>query len=91
MPGLRIVTTGPLPPYPAELLGSMRFKEFLRQAGSEFDYVLLDCPPVSMVPDSLVLAAQADGVLVVLDVQRTRKVALRRTIHGLEHPGHRDG
>lgn len=84
MPGLRVVTTGPLPPYPAELLGSMRFKEFLRQAGSEFDYVLLDSPPVSMVPDSLVLAAQADGVLVVLDAQSTRKVALRRTIHGLE-------
>jgi capsular exopolysaccharide synthesis family protein len=84
MPGLRIVTTGPLPPYPAELLGSMRFNEFLRQAGSEFDYVLLDCPPVSMVPDALVLAAQADGVLVVLDAQGTRKVALRRTIHGLE-------
>jgi len=84
MPGLRVVTTGPLPPYPAELLGSMRFKEFLRQAGSDFDYVLLDTPPVSMVPDSLVLAAQADGVLVVLDAQSTRKAALRRTIHGLE-------
>ena len=84
MPGLRIVTTGPLPPYPAQLLGSVRFKEFLRQEGSEFDYVLLDCPPVSMVPDALVLAAQADGVLVVLDAQSTRKVALRRTIHGLE-------
>jgi capsular exopolysaccharide synthesis family protein len=84
MPGLKVVTTGPLPPYPAELLGSIRFKEFLRQAGSEFGYVLLDCPPVSMVPDSLVLAAQADGVLVVLDAQSTRKVALRRTIHGLE-------
>jgi len=84
MPGLKVITTGPLPPYPAELLGSMRFKEFLRQAGSEFGYVLLDCPPVSMVPDSLVLAAQADGVLVVLDAQSTRKVALRRTIQGLE-------
>ncbi len=84
MPGLRIVTAGPVPPYPAELLHSRRFTEFLRQASSEFDYVLLDSPPMSVVPDSLVLAAQGDGVLVVLDAQNTRKEALRRTIHSLD-------
>jgi capsular exopolysaccharide synthesis family protein len=84
MPGLKIVTAGPVPPYPAELLDSVRFKEFLRQVRSEFDYVLLDSPSTSIVPDSLVLAAQGDGVLVVVDAQSTRKQALRRTIRSLE-------
>jgi receptor protein-tyrosine kinase len=84
MPDLSVVTAGPVPPYPAELLGSRRFKGFLRQVSSEFDYVLLDSPPMSIVPDSLVLAAQGDGVLVVLDAQSTRKEALRRTIRSLE-------
>jgi capsular exopolysaccharide synthesis family protein len=84
MPGLRVVTAGPVPPYPAELLHSKRFMEFLRQVSSEFDYVLLDSPPMSLVPDPLVLAAQSDGVLVVLDAQNTRKEALRRAIHGLQ-------
>jgi capsular exopolysaccharide synthesis family protein len=84
MPGLSIVTAGPAPPYPAELLHSRLFTDFLRQASSEFDYVLLDTPPMSVVPDSLVVAAQGDGVLVVLDAQNTRKEALRRSIHSLD-------
>jgi capsular exopolysaccharide synthesis family protein len=84
MPGLRVVTSGPIPPYPAELLGSRRFKEFLRQASRDFDYVLLDCPPTSVVPDSLVLAAHGDGVLVVVDARTTRKEALRRAVRSLE-------
>ena len=84
MPDLRVVTSGPMPPYPAELLGSRRFQEYLRQVGREFDYVLLDSPPMSVVPDSLVLAAQGDGVLVVLDAQTTRKEALRRAVRSLE-------
>lgn len=84
VPGLRVVTSGPIPPYPAELLGSRRFKEFLRQASREFDYVLLDSPPISAIPDSLVLAAQGDGVLVVLDARTTRKEALRRAVRSLE-------
>jgi capsular exopolysaccharide synthesis family protein len=84
MPGLRVITSGPIPPYPAELLGSRRFKEFLRQASREFDYVLLDSPPMSVIPDSLVLAAQGDGVLVVLDARTTRKEALRRAVRSLE-------
>jgi capsular exopolysaccharide synthesis family protein len=87
MPGLRVVTAGPVPPYPAELLGSRRFKEFSHQVSNEFDYVLVDSPSMSTVPDSLMLTAQSDGVLVVLDAEYTRKEALRRAIHGLEGAG----
>ena len=56
--GMKIVTAGPIPPYPAELLYSRRFAQLLDQARQEFDYVLLDSPPTQLVSDPLILAAQ---------------------------------
>jgi capsular exopolysaccharide synthesis family protein len=81
---LRVVTTGPIPPYPAELLSSRQFKEFVHEASTHLDYVLIDSPPVTVAPDSLILAAQGDGVLLVLDAQSTPKEAVRRAMRGLE-------
>lgn len=84
---LKVVTSGPLPPNPTEFLGSKRFSEFLNRVRREFDYVLLDSPPVGPVSDPSILATQGDGVLLVLDVQNTRKAALRRSKHDLETVG----
>lgn len=86
-PNLMVVTAGPVPPNPAELLSSRRFAEFLGQARKEFVYVLMDSPPVQPVADPAILASQSDGVLLVLDAQSTRKVALRRAMHSLENVG----
>lgn len=87
--GLKVVTTGPIPPNPAELLGSQRFAEFLASAREKFDYVLLDAPPVELVSDAAILASQSDGVLLVLDSQSTRKNALRHAVHSIETVGGR--
>lgn len=87
--GLKVITTGPVPPNPAELLGSRRMAEFLAGVREEFDYVLLDAPPVELVSDAAILASQGDGVLLVLDAQGTRKNALRRSIHSVETVGGR--
>lgn len=84
LPGLKIVTVGSIPPNPAELLGSRRFADLLDQVRQEFDYVLLDAPPVELVTDPLVLASQSDGVLLVLDAQNTRKASFRRSMRSLE-------
>jgi capsular exopolysaccharide synthesis family protein len=81
---LSVVTTGPMPPYPAELLGSGQFKEFVREASADFDFVLIDSPPVAVAPDSFILATEGDGVLLVLDAQSTPKEAVRRAMRGLE-------
>lgn len=85
--GLKAITTGPLPPNPAELLGSGRFAEFLARAREAFDYVLLDAAPVRPVSDAAVVAAQGDGVLLVLDAQSTRKAAARQSIRTLQNVG----
>lgn len=87
MQGLKVVTVGPLPLNPAELLGSKRFADFLKQVRKDFDYVLLDAPPTELVADPAIIAAQGDGVLLVFDAQNTRKGAVRRSVRNLEAVG----
>jgi capsular exopolysaccharide synthesis family protein len=82
--GLRVVPVGPIPPNPSEILGSQRFTNFLSGARMEFDYVLVDAPPVGLVSDPAILATQGDGVLLVLDAQNTRKGSVRHAMRSLE-------
>jgi len=86
IPGLKLICAGPPPPNPAELLSSRRLVEFLAEMRRRFDYVLVDTPQVG-VPDSAVLAAHGDGVLLVLDSQRTRKGPLRQAMRALRGVG----
>lgn len=85
--GLNVVTVGPVPPNPAELLSSQRFAEMLKRVRQDFDYVLVDAPPIELVSDPAILATQGDGVLLVLDAQKTRKGAVRRSTRSLEAVG----
>ncbi len=85
--GLKVLPVGPLPPNPAELLSSRRFAEFIASVRKQFDYVLIDAPPIGLVSDPAVLATQGDGVLLVLDAQKTRKTALRESMRSLEAVG----
>lgn len=86
-PNLKVVTGGHTPANPAEMLGSRRFAELLGGARREFDYVLLDAPPVDLVSDAAILAAQADGTLLAIDAKKTRKEALRLAVRGLQLVG----
>ncbi|QIN84377.1 polysaccharide biosynthesis tyrosine autokinase [Rubrobacter tropicus] len=87
VPFLKVATVGPLPSRPAELLGSKRFSELLEKAREQFDYVLLDAPPTAPVSDPAILATQGDGVLLVLDAQKTRKASLRKAKRTLDAVG----
>lgn len=87
--GLKVVTVGLLPPNPSEIASSRRFAEFLGQVRRDFDYVIIDAPPVGLVADPLVLASQGDGVLLVLDAQNTRKGSVRQAMRSLESVGAR--
>jgi capsular exopolysaccharide synthesis family protein len=85
--GLKIISTGPMPPDPAALLSSVRFAEFVGQARQLFDYVLIDSPPTTLVSDPMIIATQADAVLLVVDSQATSKGALRKAMRKLEAVG----
>ena len=86
---LKVLTVGYIPPNPAELLSSTRFTQFLDGVREQFDYILLDVPPVEVVADAAIVASQADGVLLVLDAQETRREAVRRSMHNLHSVGAR--
>jgi capsular exopolysaccharide synthesis family protein len=84
---LRLLTAGPIPPNPQELLGSQRMEELLRKLEAEADIVVLDTPPTLVVADANVLAARADGVLVVVNTERTRRTAVQQATEGLRQVG----
>jgi capsular exopolysaccharide synthesis family protein len=87
LPGLKILATGPIPPNPAELLSSARFAQLIGEARRLFDYVLIDSPPTELVSDPMIVATQADAVLLVLDSQGTSKGSLRKAMRNLEAVG----
>jgi non-specific protein-tyrosine kinase len=73
VPGLRLLPSGPLPPRPADLLGSRRMGALIERLRREADIVLFDTPPVVAVTDAAVLAPRVDGVLLVLHAGQTRR------------------
>ena len=63
--GLDFISSGPIPPNPAELLGSIKFDRFLKLALEEYDRVIIDAPPIIAVTDAGVMASKVDGVVLV--------------------------
>lgn len=70
---LLLLPSGPLPPNPAEILGSRRMSEVIEALLQAGDMVLFDAPPVIAVTDAAVLAARVDGVLLVISAGKTRR------------------
>lgn len=84
VPGLSLLASGPLPPRPADLLGSRRMEALIQRLLAEADVVLFDTPPVTAVTDAAVLARRLDGVLLVLQAGRTRRDRAREARRLLE-------
>jgi capsular exopolysaccharide synthesis family protein len=84
---LRLLTSGPLPPNPAELLNSQRMRQLIQELQTEADMVLFDTPPVLSVADASILAAQVAGILVVVRAGQTRREGLLRSVESLQNTG----
>lgn len=84
VPGLSLLASGPKPPNPADLLGSVRFDRVLGDLAAQADIVLIDAPPVIGVTDAVVLGARADGVLLVISAGKTRREHAERAKELLE-------
>lgn len=83
-PGLDVLSAGPIPPNPAELLGSSYLRDVVVDARSRYDQVIFDGPPVLLVSDAMVLAGAVDGCLLVCEYRQTSRGALQRTQTNLE-------
>lgn len=73
---LTVITSGPIPPSPSELLGSNAMKQLLDTVTGYFDVVLLDTPPLSAVTDAQILSSYVEGVVIVVHANQTRKDGL---------------
>ncbi|PTL37373.1 CpsD/CapB family tyrosine-protein kinase [Alkalicoccus saliphilus] len=73
VPYLDVLTSGPIPPKPAELLGSERMDWLLETAQEEYDYVVMDTPPILAVTDAQVLSTKSDGVILVAGSGSTKQ------------------
>lgn len=76
-PHLSIISSGPIPPNPTELLASTDFAEFIAQVRDQFDYIIADLPPVSVVTDAQIFAPYAQATLYVIRHAKTPKSYLK--------------
>lgn len=89
VPNLAVVTSGAIPPNPAELLQSQAMSDLLDQFRADYDVVLVDAPPLLPVTDAAILAAVSDGALIVARHGKTSREQLRQSMQRLEAVGGR--
>jgi len=82
--GLSVLTSGPIPPNPAEVMGSRRMEEIIAALIERADQVLFDTPPVVAVTDAAVLATKVDGVVLVVSAGHTRRDHARTAVQRLQ-------
>jgi capsular exopolysaccharide synthesis family protein len=87
VPGVKVLPAGPVPPNPAELVGSKRMKHLIREVGERFDLVLIDTPPVIAVTDAAIIAQEADGVILVLASGEVNRVYAQKAKDTLDKLG----
>ena len=85
--GLRALLSGPVPPNPADLLGSARMEQVIDELKGECDYLLLDSPPIMAAADSTILAAKVDGVILVVTMGETRTDTFRDAWQQIQRAG----
>ncbi len=80
--GFDIIDSGPLPSHPAELLGNSAMRNLLEKVKLEYDYVIIDGPPM-FVSDAKILASEVDGVILVFNATVTRRGVAQRVLREL--------
>src|SRR5437870_1143430 len=76
--GVYLLPAGPIPPNPAELIGSEQMRKLLAELSQTFDHIVIDSPPITSFTDGVLLSAMSDGVLLVINAsESSRKVILR--------------
>ncbi|MFQ5814047.1 MAG: polysaccharide biosynthesis tyrosine autokinase [Anaerolineae bacterium] len=85
--GVSVLTSGPLPPNPAELLGSSKMRKLIKELAEEANMVLLDSPPILAVADATVLTPMVDGVLLVAARDQATGRRVQRALQQMDRVG----
>ena len=81
---LSVITSGTIPPNPAELLGSDFMRDFINGIRKDFDYIIIDTPPLNVVSDALPLIRESDGIVLVVRDNQTTHPELQKALSSLE-------
>lgn len=81
---LVILTSGKIPPNPSEMLSSKTMSNLIETLKESFDYIILDTPPVQAVTDSQILSTKADGTILVVRAERTKKESVQNAVNLLK-------
>jgi capsular exopolysaccharide synthesis family protein len=84
LPSLHIMTSGPVPPLPSELLGSRQMEDLIESLRSEYDFVLIDTPPVLAVTDASILARLTDAAILIIRYGAAQRHVVQRCIDMLD-------
>jgi len=87
IPNLSVITSGPIPPNPAEMMASQRMSKLLEELKGKFDAVLIDSPPLLAVTDAHILSTRCDGVVLVMSQGRVKRDIAKKAKIGLEKVG----
>ena len=85
--GLYLLTSGPVPPNPAELVGSDQMRKIILELGRTFDHIVIDSPPVASFTDGILLAAISDGVILVIHANECSRKVVQRSKQALQDVG----
>jgi capsular exopolysaccharide synthesis family protein len=84
---LAVITSGPMPPNPSELLNSHPAANIMEQLSQQADMVIYDTPPAGVVTDPVILATRVDAVVMVVGAGIARRDTLKRILHNLRNVG----
>lgn len=84
---IHLLSSGPIPPNPAELLGSEQMRSLIERASNHFKYVIIDSPPIASFTDGVLISSIVDGVLLVVQGGKTSRQVVKRTRQMLHEIG----
>lgn len=83
IPNLDIIFTGPVPPNPSELLSNKYFDVLASELREEYDYVIIDTPPLGSVVDSAIVSQHCDGTILIIEANNTSRKLAKKVIKQL--------
>ena len=87
VPGLHVLSSGPVPPNPTSLLQNDNFVQLLEIVRAQYDYVIIDTPPIGLVIDAVIIAHQADASLLVTAAGKIKRRFVTKAVEQLEQSG----
>ncbi len=83
-PGMDVITTGRVPANPAEIINSRTLKELIKEMAAEYDYILLDAPPVMLVSDPITISTYSNAVVLAIEHGKTEKELAKKAVDSLK-------